>query len=143
MFGLALLLVAVLWELYKWVGPEEAGLRVDGPSPDQRPGDAARLGDALALRAARRRGSSEPILLVVLSGAWFSLRLALAGFAIGTGVGLPGRPDAAVPPAERGLLPYLVLSQTVPLIALAPLVVAGGAGSPRIVRPGQPGCPPP
>ena len=27
---------------------------------------------------------------------------------------------------ERGLLPYLVLSQTVPLIALAPLVVSWG-----------------
>ncbi len=62
-----------------------------------------------------------------MSGAWFTFRLALAGFAMGALVGL----GLAVLMArfrvvERGLLPYLVISQTVPLIALAPLVVSWG-----------------
>ncbi len=129
MFGLALLLVAVLWELYKWVGPEEGG-KLFGWTVLPRTSDQAmpHVWEMLS-RFARpeRRGSSEPILLVVLSGAWFSLRLALAGFAMGTAVGL----GLAVLMArfrvvERGLLPYLVISQTVPLIALAPLVVSWG-----------------
>ena len=74
-----------------------------------------------------RRGSSTSIFVVVLTGAWFTLRLALTGFVLGTIVGL----GLAIVMArfrfvERGLLPYLIVSQTVPLIALAPLVVSWG-----------------
>ncbi|MGZ8570873.1 MAG: ABC transporter permease, partial [Actinomycetota bacterium] len=74
-----------------------------------------------------RRGSSGSILLVVVSGAWFTIRLALAGFVIGAAVGVGlAVLMARYQVVERGLLPYLVLSQTVPLIALAPLVVSWG-----------------
>jgi NitT/TauT family transport system permease protein len=74
-----------------------------------------------------RRGADGSIFLTVLSGAWFSLRLALTGFAIGTVVGLGlAVLMARYKVVERGLLPYLVISQTVPLIALAPLVVSWG-----------------
>jgi NitT/TauT family transport system permease protein len=129
MFVLALVLVAVLWELYKWVGPQDGGT-IFGWTILPRANDRAmphvwemlsRYGEP------ERRGSSTPILFVVLSGAWFTLRLALVGFAMGTAVGL----GLAILMAryrfvERGLLPWLVLSQTVPLIALAPLVVSWG-----------------
>jgi NitT/TauT family transport system permease protein len=68
-----------------------------------------------------------PILIVVLQGAWFTFRLAFTGFALGTIVGLSlAVLMARYKVVERGLLPYLVLSQTVPLIALAPLVVSWG-----------------
>jgi NitT/TauT family transport system permease protein len=74
-----------------------------------------------------RRGFPTPIVSTVASGAWFSLRLALAGFAMGTLVGLGlAIVMARFKVVERGLLPYLVVSQTVPLIALAPLVVSWG-----------------
>jgi NitT/TauT family transport system permease protein len=74
-----------------------------------------------------RRGATDPVVLVVAGGAWFSLRLALAGFAMGTAVGLGlAVLMARFKVVERGLLPYLVISQTVPLIALAPLVVSWG-----------------
>jgi NitT/TauT family transport system permease protein len=62
-----------------------------------------------------------------LRGAWFTFRIALAGLALGTAVGLGlAVLMARYKVVERGLLPYLVLSQTVPLIALAPLVVSWG-----------------
>ena len=130
MFALSLVLVAALWELYKWVGPQDGGTRVRlvGPPAGERHRDAARVGDALPLHGARaaRRGAVRS-LLTVLSGAWFSLRLALTGFAIGTVVGLGlAVLMARYKVVERGLLPYLVISQTVPLIALAPLVVSWG-----------------
>ncbi len=129
MFGLSLLCLAVLWELYKLVGPA-AGGSVLGVQVLPKSTDLAmpHTWDMVARYArADRRGSSVPIIVVVFQGAWFSLRLALAGFVMGTSVGL----GLAVLMArykviERGLLPYLVVSQTVPLIALAPLVVSWG-----------------
>ena len=49
------------------------------------------------------------------------------GFALGVAVGLAlAVLMARFRVVERGLLPYLVVSQTVPLIALAPLVVSWG-----------------
>jgi NitT/TauT family transport system permease protein len=129
MFALALVLVAVLWEVYKAVGPEDGG-RLFGLTVLPRTSDQAmpHVWDMLArFGEPERRGFEGSIFMVVLAGAWFSLRLALAGFALGVVVGL----SLAVLMArfrivERGLLPYLVISQTVPLIALAPLVVSWG-----------------
>ena len=73
------------------------------------------------------RSSPRKIWRVVLAGAWFSFRLSLVGFAIGATVGvLLAALMARFKVVERGLLPYLVVSQTVPLIALAPLVVSWG-----------------
>ena len=40
---------------------------------------------------------------------------------------------------ERGLLPWVIVSQTVPLIALAPVVVAWGNQLPFGSSPGSPG----
>jgi NitT/TauT family transport system permease protein len=73
------------------------------------------------------RGSDTKIWSVVLSGTLFSLRLSLVGFFLGTtiGVGLAIL-MSRFKVVQRGLLPYLVMSQTVPLIALAPLVVSWG-----------------
>jgi NitT/TauT family transport system permease protein len=128
-FALALILVAVVWELYKVAGPEEGGT-VFGWTILPRANDTAmphvwemisRYGQP------ENRASDTPILVVVLRGAWFTFRIALAGLALGTAVGLGlAVLMARYKVVERGLLPYLVLSQTVPLIALAPLVVSWG-----------------
>ena len=128
-FVLALILVAVLWELYKVIGPEDGGT-VFGWTILPRANDTAmphvwemvsRYGQP------ENRASDTPILVVVLRGAWFTFRIALAGLALGTAVGLGlAVLMARYKVVERGLLPYLVLSQTVPLIALAPLVVSWG-----------------
>jgi NitT/TauT family transport system permease protein len=128
-FALALALVAVVWELYKVIGPEDGGT-VFGWTILPRANDTAmphvwemfsRYGQP------ENRASDTPILVVVLRGAWFTFRIALAGLALGTAVGLGlAVLMARYKVVERGLLPYLVLSQTVPLIALAPLVVSWG-----------------
>jgi NitT/TauT family transport system permease protein len=129
MFALSLLLVAMGWELYKWVGPQDGGT-VFGWSILPRANDIAmpHVWEMLS-RYARpeRRGADGSIFLTVVAGAWFSLRLALTGFVLGTAVGLAlAVLMARFKVVERGLLPYLVISQTVPLIALAPLVVSWG-----------------
>jgi NitT/TauT family transport system permease protein len=129
MFALSLLLVALLWELYKWIGPQDGGT-VCGWSILPRANDTAmpHVWEMLSrYTEPERRGAEGSIFLTVLSGAWFSLRLALAGFVLGTIVGLGlAVLMARYKVVERGLLPYLVISQTVPLIALAPLVVSWG-----------------
>ena len=129
MFVLALVLVAVLWELYKVIGPQDGG-KFFGLTILPRANDIAmpHVWEMFS-RYARpeRRGASGSIFLVVLSGAWFSLRLALTGFFLGTSIGIGlAVLMARYKVVERGLLPYLVISQTVPLIALAPLVVSWG-----------------
>ena len=73
------------------------------------------------------RGSSRTVAQVVLEGMWFTFRVSMVGFIIGVGVGLV----LAVlmqrfRTAERSLLPWVIVSQTVPLVALAPLVVGWG-----------------
>jgi NitT/TauT family transport system permease protein len=129
MFVLAVVLVGVLWELYKALGPEDGG-KVLGISIFPRSNDTAmpHIWDMLTRYGRPEvRGSDRKIWVVVLSGAWFSFRLSLVGFALGASIGV----GLAVlmtryKVVERGLLPYLVVSQTVPLIALAPLVVSWG-----------------
>ncbi len=129
MFVVALLFVAALWELYKVVGPEDGGALL-GVNILPRSNDRAmpHVWDMLSrYTRPELRSSERKIWRVVLAGAWFSFRLSLVGFAIGTTVGvLLATLMARFKVVERGLLPYLVVSQTVPLIALAPLVVSWG-----------------
>ena len=129
MFLLALVLVTAIWELYKLVGPQDGGT-VFGWTILPRANDIAmpHVWEMLSRYAdPERRGSSTPIAVIVLQGAWFTFRIALVGFAIGTLLGLAlAVLMARFKVVERGLLPYLVISQTVPLIALAPLVVSWG-----------------
>src|SRR3954468_14644776 len=125
MLVLALVLLAALWELYKLVIPA----------------DGVRFGDALILPRSddtsmphlsqifsafgkqEVAGASGTVGSSVLSALWYSLRLAAAGFAVGVVVGfLLALAMQRLRIVERALLPYVVLSQTVPLIALAPLV---------------------
>lgn len=124
-----LIAVAAMWEFYKLVGPDRGG-EVFGWAILPRANDNvmphvwemfARFGDP------ERRGSDRQIWQTVLGGSWFTFRIALLGFVIaavvGTGLAVLMARFRFV---ERGLLPYLVVSQTVPLIALAPLVVSWG-----------------
>ena len=129
MFVVAIASVVALWELYKIVGPQDGG-KLFGVSILPRANDTAMPHVWTMLSRYNRpevRGSDTKIWSVVLSGTLFSLRLSLAGFFLGTtiGVGLAVL-MSRFKVVQRGLLPYLVMSQTVPLIALAPLVVSWG-----------------
>src|SRR6476661_2254006 len=62
----------------------------------------------------------------LLDAAWFTAKEALAGFVLGAIFGF-GLAVLLVHSRllERGLLPYVVASQTVPILAIAPMVVIG------------------
>jgi len=123
-------LVAVLWELYKVVCPEKGG-KLFGVAILPRSNDTAmpHLWEMLSRYAEpeMRAPNSKLIWFVVLKGAFYSFRLALVGFVLGSTIGVAlAALMTRFKTMERGLLPYLVISQTVPLIALAPLVVSWG-----------------
>ncbi len=74
-----------------------------------------------------QRNSDRPLALFILDAALFTLRETVVGLLGGIVLGL------AVAVAllrsrrlERGLLPWVVVSQTIPLIAVAPIVVIWG-----------------
>jgi NitT/TauT family transport system permease protein len=130
MFFVSVALVAVLWELYKVVGPEKGG-KLFGVPILPRSNDTAmpHLWEMLSRYAEpeMRTPNSNLIWFVVLKGAFYSFRLALVGFILGSTIGVAlAALMTRYKTMERGLLPYLVTSQTVPLIALAPLVVSWG-----------------
>jgi NitT/TauT family transport system permease protein len=130
MFAVAVMLVGGLWEAYKAVGSPDGGT-LFGVRVLPRADDASmpHIGEILRRfgRPETAGTASHSVAAAVAGGVWFTFRVAMAGFALGVLVGLL----LAVLMqrfrlAERGLLPYVVLSQTVPLVALAPLVVGWG-----------------
>src|SRR5215204_1179303 len=68
-----------------------------------------------------------PLLIDLLwHAALFTAKEAAVGFAIGATVGFAlGVVLAHFNVLQRGLLPYVVASQTIPIIAIAPMVVVG------------------
>jgi NitT/TauT family transport system permease protein len=71
------------------------------------------------------QGRAGTVGAAVLRACWYSLRVSVAGLALGLVVGMA---LAVVMQrwklAEQALLPYVIISQTVPLVALAPLLSA-------------------
>ncbi len=127
--GLVGLVLAIgLWEGYKAVGSPDGtvvlGVRILPRADD--------LSMPHVLDVLRRLGRPElaggrPVWRAVLDACLFTLGITGAGFAGGTLVGLLlAVAMQRFRVVERGLLPYVVLSQTVPLVALAPLI--GGWG---------------
>lgn len=126
----AVLLVCVLWEAYKLVGSPDGG-SVFGARVLPRADDASMPHVWEVLRRFGRPESaaadSASVAVAVLEAVWFTFRVAMAGLVLGVLVGLLlGVLMDRFVVAELGLLPYVVLSQTVPLVALAPLVVGWG-----------------
>ncbi len=79
---------------------------------------------AVTLFEPPRRGSEVLLFTILLKASLFTLREAVAGFILGGVLGFSlGVAFAHSNLLERGLLPYVVASQTVPLLAIAPMVV--------------------
>ena len=125
----AVVVLVALWEGYKWVGDQPGGpwpgTTVDLPVTSNditmpHVGDiAGELFDDI--RAGRQ---TMPMTLYLARKAAVTFLEATIGFTLGVVVGM----GLAVLMlrwrfAERGLLPWINVSQTVPLIALAPIVV--------------------
>lgn len=73
-------------------------------------------------RPATRNG--PPLILPLIEAAFFTFRVALIGFTLGTAIGL-GLALALVHSRllNRALVPYIIASQTVPILVIAPIVV--------------------
>jgi len=126
LFVVALLLVACTWELYKAIGPAEGGRLLGIPLPKTTDRAMPHTWDMVQrLGEPENRGGDTPIWWSVTGYAWYTFRLALGGLLMGTAVGIGlAVVMARFKFAERGLLPWVIMSQTVPLIALAPQVVS-------------------
>ncbi|WP_425287280.1 ABC transporter permease [Leifsonia stereocauli] len=129
--ALGVLLLAMVWELYKALGPAE-GVIVGGVTVLPRTTDLAmphvwdmvgRLFEPVSSAA-----NALPMWLAVLQASAFSLGVASVGWIAGVVVGLfLALLMQRFLTAEAALFPWIVLSQTVPLIAIAPLVRRWGA----------------
>ena len=69
----------------------------------------------------------EPLLArFMLDAALFTAKEAAVGFAIGAAIGfLLGALIARFAVLQRGVMPYIIASQTIPILAIAPIVVVG------------------
>lgn len=119
---LVLVLAALwgLWELYRWVWTT-AGWTWPFPVDETTMPHLHRIFGAL-FEPSRVNG---PLLIsVLLHSAAFTAKEAVAGFALGALVGFViGVVLVHSRLLQRGFLPYIVGSQTVPMIAIAPMVV--------------------
>ncbi|MDA2988155.1 MAG: ABC transporter permease subunit [Actinomycetota bacterium] len=115
-------LVVLMWELVKWLGQY---IPMPFNTSDMTMPHVWTM--VAAMGEPEVRGSDTTVLEAVISAAFRSMTLAVGGFIIGVSVGLL---LAVIMQrflfAERGLLPFVIASQTVPLIALAPLIVGIG-----------------
>jgi NitT/TauT family transport system permease protein len=136
---LAMVAAVALWEGYKAVGDPDGSV-ILGVRVLPRTDDAAmphvldvvrRLSEPEVAGLAGSAGGAggRPVWRVVFDACMFTLGITAVGFVAGALVGLL---LAIVMQrfhlAERGLLPWVILSQTVPLVALAPLVAGWGGG---------------
>lgn len=131
---LGVVALAAVWELYKLVGPADglvigaqegvtgSGFRILPRSSDQA---MPHIWEMIAriVEPVTRAPGALPLGLVVLRAAAVSLGLAGLGWLLGVTVGfLLALLMQRLRIAEWAVLPFVILSQTVPLIALAPLI---------------------
>jgi NitT/TauT family transport system permease protein len=133
--GRGLLFLAVLaflwaaWEAYRWIGIRASITWPFAVSDTTMP----HLHSIVAQLFEPSRVNGPLLIHVLFDSAVFTGKEALTGFLLGAAIGFA----LAVLLAhsrllERGLLPYIVASQTVPILAIAPMVVVwmGSLGSP-------------
>jgi NitT/TauT family transport system permease protein len=136
--GTAALSAAVLavlwaaWEAYRFVGER---FEVTWPFPVS--GLTMPHVHDMVLQLFEPSRRNGPLLIETLAdAALFTAREAVVGFALGASVGfLIGVVLAHSRLLQRGFLPYIVASQTIPILAIAPMVVVwlGGNGAPAWV----------
>jgi NitT/TauT family transport system permease protein len=129
--------LVVVWEAAKWLAGDPwrydsflgTGIAIDHTPPFKLsiasdinlPHTWDVVGAFAAVDAAGRTG-----LETLLGAALFTLRGALVGFLIGAVVGLAlAIVVVHVRVLERALVPIIVASQTIPIVALAPIIVVG------------------
>ncbi len=119
-FVIILLILAGIWEGYKLLAG--TGLPLPVRADDR---SMPHLWDIVrSIFEPARRGSEESLGWLLTKASFVTFREAVAGFAAGSLIGLGlGLLFVRLPLAERGLMPWVVASQTIPLLAIAPMVV--------------------
>jgi NitT/TauT family transport system permease protein len=121
-FVVVLAVLWALWELWHWIGTR---LDLTWPFPvnDTTMPHLHRIVQALFEPA---QANGPDLIHVLIDACLFTAKEAAVGFAIGAVVGFA---IAVVLSQsrflERGIIPYVVASQTIPLLAIAPMVVVG------------------
>ncbi|MCP4418682.1 MAG: ABC transporter permease subunit [Chloroflexi bacterium] len=110
------------WEIYKLLGNATGNLLPLTDFPWKLPHWQS-VAKALLLPA--RRNGPHLLLRILAAAGLVTGTEAVMGFTVGSllGFGL-GTLFAHSPRLERGLLPYVIASQTIPIIAIAPMIVA-------------------
>ncbi len=125
LFVLVLAALWGLWEGYRWLWMREAWtwpFVVDDISMPP-------LQDIFGALFEPARVNGPLLITLLWHSALFTAKEAAVGFAIGASVGFAlGVILAHLGVLQRGLLPYIVASQTIPIIAIAPMVVVGLGG---------------
>jgi len=117
---LVLLVLWGLWELVRWIWIREAWtwpFPVNDTTMPHIHSIFQALGEPASFQG--------PLLItILLHAAWFTAKEALVGFALGATIGFV-LAIALVHSrlAQRAFLPYIVASQTIPILAVAPMVV--------------------
>jgi len=131
-FILIVLGMVALWEGYKWMGQTTGGtwpltdIELPVRTNDRAMPHVWDIVSAL-FRPATRAAGADLLVVLLLRAAFFTWRSAVIGFAAGSLVGFGlGVLFVRSSLAERGLMPYVVASQTVPVIAIAPILVVWG-----------------
>jgi NitT/TauT family transport system permease protein len=121
LFLAVLAVLWALWEGFKAVG-EAVDLRLGRFEPNDR--TMPHIHDIVGtlFEPSRRNG---PLLIDILwDAALFTAKEAAVGFALGAVVGFAlGAALAHSGLLQRGFLPYIIASQTIPILAVAPMVV--------------------
>ncbi|MDX1447804.1 MAG: ABC transporter permease subunit [Acidimicrobiia bacterium] len=118
----------VLWEGYKAMGQATGGVwpgtSIDLPVRTNERSMPHSWDIVGSLFAPARRGGEDVLLVILVRAALWTWRSALIGFVVGSVVGFGlGVLFVRSLLAERGLMPYVVASQAVPVLAIAPIVV--------------------
>lgn len=85
------------------------------------------VSDVIGIFFTRTQGGTGPLLITqMLKNAWATFGVALGGFLLGGVMGFVlALIFTQVRLLERGLMPYVIGSQAVPILAIAPMVVVG------------------
>jgi NitT/TauT family transport system permease protein len=142
------LIVGFVWEVFKWLFGDPwrfddvlgTGLRY----VHQPPMSLSQASDlqlphiwdiAYALSEPVQRNSETSLLLHLLGAAFSTWSMAVVGFAIGALIGITLASifvHSAL--SERAFMPYVIASQAIPIVALAPIIsAAAGRGSTAVI----------
>ncbi len=147
-FVVFFLIVALVWELFKWLfGDPWRFENILGTGLDHfhvPPFHLIQASDvqlphvwdiAFALTEPVQRNSDTSLLVFLASAAFSTWTMAVVGFALGALIGVVLASifvHSAL--SERAFMPYVIASQAIPIVALAPIIVAAaGRGNAAVI----------